>query len=281
MQKLARNGSWALAAIISIAGFFAVAEHLQPRQVQAAPAVQVDKSSIGGVVLNTSGQKPEAGVWVIAETKSLPVPYRKIVVTDDKGQFLVPDLPEGAYEIWVRGYGLQDSARTKGYARAGASLSRRQRQRCSRSGKNLSRQLLDLAGSASLAIGVAEPSTPPRNIGWRHGGRAATSATSWAWLPLAAIRIRKIGTRIFQRNSGMNGMAESLGKPMLEKTLGRMGHAHSGGRSAASPGAPNRHGAQYRRHRVGLGRRRFLHPRPDLNRQAQSHSVSLRKSLWR
>jgi hypothetical protein len=49
----------------------------------------------------------------MAETKSLPVPFRKIVVTDDQGRFLVPDLPGGAYELWVRGYGLKDSERVK------------------------------------------------------------------------------------------------------------------------------------------------------------------------
>src|SRR5438445_1961599 len=68
-------------------------------------------NSITGSVINNAGGKPEAGVWVIAESKSLPVPFRKIVVTDDQGRFLVPDLPDGAYELWVRGYGLKDSER--------------------------------------------------------------------------------------------------------------------------------------------------------------------------
>ena len=34
-----------------------------------------------------------------------------IVVTDDEGRYLVPDLPDANYELWVRGYGLQDSAK--------------------------------------------------------------------------------------------------------------------------------------------------------------------------
>lgn len=75
---------------------------------------QNDPKSICGTVLNSSGQKPEAGVWVIAETTSLPTPYRKIVVTNDDGKFVVPDLPQGDYQVWVRGYGLRDSSPVKG-----------------------------------------------------------------------------------------------------------------------------------------------------------------------
>ncbi len=73
--------------------------------------VAIDNNDIGGVVTSTDG--PEAGVWVIAETRSLPAPFRKIVVTDDQGQFLVPDLPVAPYELWVRGYGLKDSVPMK------------------------------------------------------------------------------------------------------------------------------------------------------------------------
>ena len=58
-----------------------------------------------------SGEEtPEAGVWVIAETDDLPTPFRKIVVTDEAGRFLLPELPEADYRVWVRGYGLRDSA---------------------------------------------------------------------------------------------------------------------------------------------------------------------------
>ncbi len=80
-------------------------------RLQAAQNVPIDASSISGVVLN--GGKPEAGVWVLAETKSLPTLFRRIVVTDDQGRFLVPDLPQADYEVWVRGYGLRDSERVK------------------------------------------------------------------------------------------------------------------------------------------------------------------------
>ena len=77
-----------------------------------APAVPVVADGIGGVV--TSSKGPEAGVWVIAESNDLGNRYIKIVVTDDMGRFLVPDLPKANYDIWVRGYGLVDSEHTKG-----------------------------------------------------------------------------------------------------------------------------------------------------------------------
>ena len=59
----------------------------------AALGIQVNANSIGGAVINNAGDRPEAGVWVIAETKSLQVPFRKIVVTDDQGRFLAPTCP--------------------------------------------------------------------------------------------------------------------------------------------------------------------------------------------
>ncbi len=54
---------------------------------------------ITGVVQGPKG--PEAGVWVIAETKDLLTGFIKIVVTDDRGRFLVPDLPAANYKVWV------------------------------------------------------------------------------------------------------------------------------------------------------------------------------------
>ena len=63
--------------------------------------------TITGVVAGQAG--PEAGVWVIAETDDLDTKFRKIVVTNDEGRFLLPDLPEANYKVWARGYGLVDS----------------------------------------------------------------------------------------------------------------------------------------------------------------------------
>jgi hypothetical protein len=80
-------------------------------QQPAAQAIRVDNDDIGGVV--TSSKGPEAGVWVIAETTDLPTRYIKIVVTDDRGRYLIPDLPKANYSVWVRGYGLVDSQKVQ------------------------------------------------------------------------------------------------------------------------------------------------------------------------
>ena len=84
-----------------------------PRQLssQQSPAVRIDNDDIGGVV--TSAKGPEAGVWVIAETTDLPTKFAKIVVTDDQGRYVMPDLPKANYNVWVRGYGLVDSPKVK------------------------------------------------------------------------------------------------------------------------------------------------------------------------
>ena len=74
-------------------------------------AVVVGLDDIGGVVTGPSG--PEAGVWVIAETSDLPTKFVRIVVTDDQGRYLIPDLPKASYDVWVRGYGLVDSPKQK------------------------------------------------------------------------------------------------------------------------------------------------------------------------
>jgi hypothetical protein len=52
---------------------------------------QAGEDDISGVVTGPNG--PEAGVWVIAETTELPTKFVRIVVTDDRGRYVIPDLP--------------------------------------------------------------------------------------------------------------------------------------------------------------------------------------------
>ena len=75
--------------------------------LQARRNVPPATGYITGVVRSDKG--PEAGVWVIAETKDLLTNFIKIVVTDDQGRFMLPELPNANYSIWVRGFGLVDS----------------------------------------------------------------------------------------------------------------------------------------------------------------------------
>src|SRR5687767_7477741 len=78
---------------------------------QAGSVIPLDNDDLGGTVTGPKG--PEAGVWVIAETGDLGTKFVKIVVTDDRGRYLIPDLPKASYSVWVRGYGLVDSPKTQ------------------------------------------------------------------------------------------------------------------------------------------------------------------------
>ena len=86
--------------------------------LHAQQSVDVGATEIGGIV--TSSKGPEAGVWVIAETTDLPTKFARIVVTDDQGRYLIPDLPTANYSVWVRGYGLVDSPKMR--AKPGITL---------------------------------------------------------------------------------------------------------------------------------------------------------------
>ena len=93
---------------ILVAGLAAgVSTGLRAQQPAAPPAVAIDANAIGGVVTSRLG--PEVGVWVVAETKDLGTRFAKMVATDDRGRYVIPDLPPANYRVWVRGYGLVDS----------------------------------------------------------------------------------------------------------------------------------------------------------------------------
>jgi len=99
-------------ALAIAAALLAAANPARTEAQQGTPApVSGGNSDLGGVVTGARG--PEAGVWVIAETADLPTLYTKIVVTDDRGRYLIPDLPQANYTVWVRGYGLVDSPKVE------------------------------------------------------------------------------------------------------------------------------------------------------------------------
>jgi hypothetical protein len=98
------------ACLAAIAGALLLAACVAANGPQATdPGINIGARDFGGVVTGVAG--PEAGVWVIAETTDLPTRFTRIVVTDARGRFVVPDLPAANYQLWVRGYGLVDSPR--------------------------------------------------------------------------------------------------------------------------------------------------------------------------
>lgn len=99
-----------LARLLMLVSLFVLAMTFS-NNLNAQQALKVGATDIGGVVTGPAG--PEAGVWVIAETTDTPTKFAKIVVTDDRGQYLIPDLPVGNYSVWVRGYGLVDSPKLR------------------------------------------------------------------------------------------------------------------------------------------------------------------------
>ena len=104
-MRTARPLYFAGIALIAAAGIFVA--NRTSLDAQQKSSTQVKPGDIAGVV--TSSKGPEAGVWVIAETTDLPTRYIKEVVTDDRGRYLIPDLPKANYSVWARGYGLVDS----------------------------------------------------------------------------------------------------------------------------------------------------------------------------
>ena len=136
---------------------------------QQGALVKMDGDDIGGVVKGASG--PEAGVWVIAETTDLPTKFAKIVVTDEQGRYVIPDLPKANYDIWVRGYGLIDSPKVASHAGQEAK---------SKSGRGAERWRRGAVLSGDLLVLDVEDSRQERVSrhrceGKRHAGKTATS----------------------------------------------------------------------------------------------------------
>ncbi len=97
-----------LAAVL-VSSLLAACQQTAPQGSDSA--APMGANDLSGAVTSANG--PEAGVWVIAETTDLPTKFTKIVVTDDRGRYLIPELPKADYKVWVRGYGLVDSPKVQ------------------------------------------------------------------------------------------------------------------------------------------------------------------------
>src|SRR6266498_5917412 len=98
-------------AAVGIALILAAGQARVSAHQNTDPAIHIGGNDLGGLVTSVNG--PEAGVWVIAETTDLPTKFARIVVTDDQGRYVMPDLPRANYDVWVRGYGLVDSPKVQ------------------------------------------------------------------------------------------------------------------------------------------------------------------------
>src|SRR5688500_12785763 len=99
--------------LVAVLGVALLLVSRDPMGAQQAGAIPIDNDDLGGTVTGPKG--PEAGVWVIGETSDLPTKFVKIVVTDDRGRYVIPELPKARYSVWVRGYGLVDSPKRQGW----------------------------------------------------------------------------------------------------------------------------------------------------------------------
>jgi hypothetical protein len=196
-----------------------------------------DESSIGseaassdpfieGRVLSSSGVG-EAGVWVIAETRSLPTRYRKIVVTDDQGRFVVPQLPNGDYSVWARGYGLVDSDRVR--ARPGDAV-----QIVSRPAPSTAEAAVIYP--ASYWLSLLEP--PRGSADWVNHFKLSCQLCHQVGSALTRFQNRELFDAGFKKASFMNAAADGLGRADLLESLTDWTSRISAGETPESPPRP-------------------------------------------
>jgi hypothetical protein len=260
-----------------------------PVQAQQNAAVSIGATDLGGVVTGPKG--PEAGVWVIAETADLPTKMVKIVVTDDQGRYVMPDLPKANYTVWVRGYGLIDSPKITTVP-----------------GKIVNLTAVPAPSEAAAAeiyppvywLSMAKMPEASEFPGTGNDGNGINPKIQNLSQFLSEFKTdgcfhcHAIGTKATRTLSPALGDFKSsedawlrriqsgqASKDMVE-TIERFGTFRGAKMLAdwtdriAAGAVP----AQCRHHVVGLGGAQGLSPRRDLHRQAQSHHQRLWVALW-
>ena len=265
-------------AAICLAGCFIWS---QPR---AETAVPIKKTDIGGVVTSPNG--PEAGVWVIAETHDLPTRFAKMVVTDDQGRYVVPDLPKAKYTVWVRGYGLADSAKVEAEPGKQLNLKAVPAANAAEAAKVYPAiywySMLKIPGADQFG-GHSDIPDKVKQTDWLNAmknngcvgchqlgnlatrtlpkglGEFKTSEEAWA-RRVQSGQAGPLMVNLDRRRSGLDA----------DQIFRRVDRPHRRGRVAQEQAAAAaRHRAQRRHHHVGLGRRQALSARRDFDRQAQ------------
>ncbi len=215
---------------------------------------------ISGTVHN-GAQGAEAGVWVIAETSDTPTPYRKIVVTDETGKFVLPELPAAKFKVWVRGYGLVDSSPLE--AQPGADLALKVTV-----ASDAAEAALVYPASAWLSLFAPPPASAFGGDGGGNlgGGLFAgaskaeatdpfkTPAAWFAQMKLNCVLCHQLGsapTRLgeaanfdhgLRKAAGMNYFADALGRKRLSAAFGAWGSRLGSGDVPDAP--PRPHGVE-------------------------------------
>ena len=255
-----------------------------------------------------NGTAPEAGVWVIAETKETNTPFIKIVVTDDQGRFTLPQLPERDLQrlgtwLWPAGLGegqgppRRHRARTEGRNRQGLrrmpprSIPATTGCHCWRC--RLPASFPARAPGPAVATASSRPSSA-RTTGCIASRRTATSATSSATRSPARWRtwISRSWASSRTRTPGFTAPRSACAAAHAGRlpAVRRGGHGEDDGRldarggswrSAAHAAAAAGHRTQRRRHAVGHRRSAGFHARRNRHRQEQAHRECLRPDLRR
>ena len=269
-----------IAAAVVIAALAAVGATLGTGTDKKAPP----KTGFIQGKVTSGGNHAEAGVWVIAETSDLPTPYRKIVVTDERGRFVVPELPEADYRVWVRGYGLNDSFKVP------VTVERKAKARVAIKAEVAGTPQEEAANyPANYWLSLFKP---PANTQALPGMR-----NQHAWISdfkLGCELCHQIGSASAR---GMRGNRPGLDAGLKKAETWTAPRSASAGTrcstrsptgAAASPrpgargaAAPEGHRAQHGHHPVGLGRHVHLRARRDRHRQAQPAALPRREDLGR
>ncbi len=228
--------------LLSLTAFaaFGIAAYL----IATAPQVHAQDSSIkikandiGGVVSSTKG--PEAGVWVIAETTDLPTRYIKEVVTDDRGRYLIPDLPKANYTVWARGYGLVDSPKVQDRTGQDGGSEAHHRSRRQNRRARFIQPTIGMPCSRSRPR-ANSPARAPRATASRRTSRPRANGFTSS-RPIAASPATNSATNTRARIPRMFANLGSPAKEWLRRVeSGQAGHAMVGGIEPTGPAARHR-----------------------------------------
>ena len=220
-----------------------------------------------------------------------------MVVTDDQGRYVVPDLPKAKYKVWVRGYGLVDSAKVDGEP-----------------GKQLNLTAVPAPNEAEAAqyypaiYWYSMLKIPDASQFGGKDGDIPDKVKQSDWLnlmknngcvgchQLGQLSTRTIPPGLGEFASPRRGMGaphpvravrradgEHPGRPArrrADQVFRRLDRPHRQGRTAEDQAdAAARRRAQRRRHHLGLGRREEVPARPDRVGPAQPDGQRLRPAL--